>query len=400
MTDLYMIRHLMVAETYFKFRQYLSNLQGSGLMAMLAAIDEWFTTHTEDLDVDDLYFLCQNKVDPEQLVITIETLKNLELKESALIALNSHKRQKILEEISTEAYNVSMQKTNSNRLDYLYAQLNQNIQETDFLNDDLTEIIESTATKRGLRWRLETLNQMLGSLRPGDFGFIVARPETGKTTFLSDQATHFASQLEDSDGPILWINNEEQGQKVKLRWHESALALPLSELKKSPARWADEFNRLTQNKMLMYSPGETNKYDIQRLCDRHKPRAIIVDQLDKITGFKGDREDLRLGAIYQWFRDLAKTYEGSVIGATQADVSAEGELWLNMSHVSGSKTSKQAEADWILGIGKKQDPAYSQIRGLSIMKNKLLGDEDTNPALRHGKREVIIEEQIGRYKDI
>jgi hypothetical protein len=71
-----------------------------------------------------------------------------------------------------------------------------------------------------------------------------------------------------------------------------------------------------------------------------------------------------------------------------------------MSHVANAKTSKQAEADWILGIGKVNDPGYDAIRYLHLSKNKLLGDEDTKPDQRHGRREVLIEAQTARYKDI
>ena len=46
--------------------------------------------------------------------------------------------------------------------------------------------------------------------------------------------------------------------------------------------------------------------------------------------------------------------------------------------VDGSKTSKQGEADWMLGIGKEQDNT-SRLRYFNILKNKLPGDDDTLP---------------------
>ena len=49
---------------------------------------------------------------------------------------------------------------------------------------DLAKLHDSQVATSGLRWRLNWLNKALGSLRKGDFGFIFARPETGKTTFL------------------------------------------------------------------------------------------------------------------------------------------------------------------------------------------------------------------------
>jgi hypothetical protein len=105
------------------------------------------------------------------------------------------------------------------------------------------------------------------------------------------------------------------------------------------------------------------------------------------------------GAIYQWARELAKKYAPS-IGVCQADGSGEGQKWLTMANVSNAKTSKQAEADFILGVGKTHDEAAEYIRYINISKNKLMGDADSEPALRHGRFEVIIEPEIARYKDV
>jgi hypothetical protein len=63
-------------------------------------------------------------------------------------------------------------------------------------------------------------------------------------------------------------------------------------------------------------------------------------------------------------------------------------------------TAKQAEADWILGIGKTNDAGWENIRFLHASKNKLLGDENTDPKMRHGKVEVLIRPEISRYEDL
>ena len=71
-----------------------------------------------------------------------------------------------------------------------------------------------------------------------------------------------------------------------------------------------------------------------------------------------------------------------------------------MAEVSNSKTSKASEADWILGIGCKHDPGFEYVRGLSGLKNKLLGDSTSVAADGHGKRQVLIKPAIQRYVDI
>ena len=40
------------------------------------------------------------------------------------------------------------------------------------------------------------------------------------------------------------------------------------------------------------------------------------------------------------------------------------------------------------------------MRYLNISKNKLLGDEDTLPDLRHGNQQVMIKPNIARYEEL
>jgi hypothetical protein len=70
-----------------------------------------------------------------------------------------------------------------------------------------------------------------------------------------------------------------------------------------------------------------------------------------------------------------------------------------MGNVANAKTSKQAEADWILGIGVDFND-HVALRGFSICKNKLIGGEQSVAKMRHGKFDVLIEPEIARYKDI
>jgi len=70
-----------------------------------------------------------------------------------------------------------------------------------------------------------------------------------------------------------------------------------------------------------------------------------------------------------------------------------------MSDVNNSKTGKQGEADWILGIGKTLDDSQEFVRFLHLSKNKLGGDLDSDEEMRHGKWEVKIRPDIARYED-
>jgi len=354
---------------------------------------------------------CQSVKDKDYLLLVLENIEKCDAGITSTVQLiNALRRTRILKKISVLSYEIADGRgteaiqSELNSLIESYGTGNEPIDSAvetsqDFVNDDLDSLINETINTPGLRWRLDTLNKMLGSLRKGDFGFVFARPETGKTTFLASEVTYMAEQLTDDSGPILWLNNEEQGSKVMLRCYQASLGVDLSALYSNIASHKQKFTENTKSKIKLYDSGIINKKTVENLCQKYKPSLIIFDQLDKITGFENDREDLKLGAIYQWARELAKQY-CPVVAVCQADGSGEGVRWLTMANVANAKTAKQAEADFILGIGKVNDPGYDNLRFLHLSKNKLMGDSDTIPDQRHGRREVIIEPGIARYKDI
>lgn len=261
---------------------------------------------------------------------------------------------------------------------------------------NLANLHQAQILTPGLRWRLDYLNKSLGSLRKGDFGFVFARPETGKTTFL---ASEISRMIEQTDGDILWFNNEEQGNKVAIRCYQAVLGVTSEVLFSDIERHQALFETKTGKRLKIFDFEDSSRASrIDLILKDSNPALIIFDQIDKIKGFKHDRNDLELKQIYQWAREIAKTY-APVIAVCQASGEAEGKLWLTMDMVDSSKTAKQGEADWILGIGKEQDNT-SRIRYLNISKNKLIGDADTLPDLRHGSTQVLIKPEIARYEDI
>ena len=265
-----------------------------------------------------------------------------------------------------------------------------------FTNDDLEFLVNEQLQGGGLQWRLNSLNRALGPLRKGDFGFVFARPETGKTTFLASELSYMAEQ--EGDGPILWFNNEEQGSKVLIRVYQASLGLTTQELVADVEYNRASYLQRTNGAIKLVDDAGITANKIERLCAELRPRLVVIDQIDKVRGFASDRDDLELAAIYQWGRELAKGH-APVIGISQAGSTGDGKRWLTLNDVNNSKTGKQAEADWILGIGKTYDGGLEAVRYLHLSKNKLSGGPDSDPSLRHGKWEVRIKPEIARYED-
>lgn len=337
----------------------------------------------------------------KELTTLLEEIYSTEVsnKEAVLTLLEEHRRRSLAGSVAQMALDVEEGKTPVSDLLDLFSKFeHQEIsseQATPVLMS-LKDLHESQVSTPGLRWRLNFLNKSLGSLRKGDFGFIFARPETGKTTFLASEITHMVTQTE---GNILWFNNEEQGNKVGIRCFQAALGLDVKSLWTDIDRNQKVYENKTGNRIKIYDFEDSSRASkIEAILKDTQPALIIFDQIDKIKGFKGERNDLELKAIYQWAREIAKQY-APVIAVSQANGDAEGKLWLTMDQVDGSKTAKQGEADWILGIGKDSDNT-SRSRYFNICKNKLLGDPDTLPDLRHGSSQVLIRPEVARYEDL
>ena len=407
--ELSIIKAMLSHDTWLTYSDKLSVKDlPKEIQPIYSALDSFHRQHEQDLTVVDLanLLLAQSYNDPDYYKAVLGNLETLSVSDTTTeVLLKSFYDRKLLKEISLAAYEVTEGKGSREALDKLLSQLSEQPQEVsvdvDFVTDDLEELLNESFRKPGLRWRLNTLNRMLGSLRAGDFGFIFARPETGKTTFLASETTYMAQQLGEDQGPVLWLNNEEQHNKVKIRCFQAALGATLAQINSNPQAARNAFLQATKGKhQIVQTAGPITKELVEKVIQKYKPSLVIYDQIDKIHGFKADREDLIMGAIYLWARELAKVYQHAAIGVCQADGSGEGQRWLTMANVANAKTAKQAEADWILGIGKTNDPGYEFVRFLHLSKNKLAGDEDSDPTLRHGKREVIIDPNVARYKDI
>ena len=404
MYELNLLKALLVPEHYTKYRNHLSKKDfPKEAQYILEGIDSWYKQSTDPITVEDLSNIVIARGIPQNdlaiVNVYFDGMKNPNGSATVEQLLERVKDQAILQQIAVASMAAIEGRESKEKVLSLLESIKQPaVSKVEYFTDDLDELLHDVVKAKGLRWRLNSLNKALGSLRKGDFGFLFARPETGKTTFLASEITFMASQLSEEDGPILWFNNEEQSKKVKLRLYQAALGARLDQLLRNSAKARDVYIQKTHGKILLVDASGMGKRTVENVMAENKPCLAVFDQLDKVVGFKADRPDLELGDIYQWARELSKQY-CPIIGASQADATAEGERWLHMGHVAGAKTSKQAEADFIFGIGKSHEAGADYVRYLSICKNKLVGDEDSDPAMRHAKLNLLIRPDIARYED-
>lgn len=265
-----------------------------------------------------------------------------------------------------------------------------------FVPTSLKETIGDCAAE-GLNWRLAELNKSAGPLRKGDFVVVAARPETGKTTFIASELTHFATQMRDASRPIVWVNNEERSSKVMSRVIQAHFGTHLSDLLTNQDEYDKRYNEEIGGRIRIINDdmGLNSVNKLNALFDEVNPSLIVFDQLDKVHGFNKEvRDDLRLGKLYEWARDLAKKF-GPTIAVSQASEQADYVNYIPLSLLRGSKTDKAGEADLIITIGKDKEDEYK--RYIHVPKNKLWGGKMSEEIHRHGKFEVTIKPEIARY---
>lgn len=416
--DLYILKSLLRFDMYVKYNSFINKdfLKDNSkelyrlLTTILIFHEEKNPDHT-DLSVESLEVLywslypTQSQKDKDAIQALLSRLGEIEVDPAITKEyFKTHREQAAATSIAMLSLEVANGKRSFNDLaENVLSFLDEDLSpqtEQSFVETDLFALKDQLVSGPGLKWRLGAMNKMLGPLRKGDFGFLFARPESGKTTFLASEVTYMAPQLP-PEHSVVWFNNEEQGAKVMTRCYEAYFGVSSEQLFANLEFYSSQFKKDLQGKIHIYDSARIHCRDAERVCKDLSPGLIIFDQIDKIYGFDADkdRHDLELKKLYQWARELSKEY-GPTIGVCQAGASGEGKKYLTMDDVDSSKTAKQGEADWILGIGKSHQEGMEQVRHLHLPKNKLLGGEETVAALRHGKMDVLIQSEIARYKDI
>ncbi len=411
MNELVILKYLLDRELFDKYSRYLSldylKHNFPEIYKVYLVLSEAHGEHVKLQGIDDLKAMffsaypALKRSDVEAYNLLFDRAKGVELSQEVLDAvMESHRERAAAFAIAGKGFDVAEGKAEFSDLITTFGEYKDGFSKLDapveFVTDSLADLNQLTYGKPGVKWGLKTLRKMMGSLRKGDMGFIFARPEVGKTTFLADQCSYFAHQL---DGPLIHFNNEEYGPKVKIRYYQAALGLTTKELFKDIEKHEKEFRDFTNNNIKLYDAATITKTEVEKICEQLQPRFLVFDSIDKIKGFQEDRDDLVYKQIYSWSRELAKNY-GPVIGVCHASVSAERKRWLEMDDVAYAKTAKQGEADWILGIGASGENGEEEVRHFHLSKNKLMGDSEMDEKLRHAKLSVFIRPEIARYEDM
>jgi hypothetical protein len=208
----------------------------------------------------------------------------------------------------------------------------------------LEELLDALTIEPDFKFEWEPLHTNVPGLDRGHFGIIFARPETGKTTFVSFLAQMFLKQ---GLTVAVW-GNEEPAIRTKLRIIQSYFEVTRAELNRRRGDLAEVWASEAASRLHVLDCVGTTIQEIDDWCKINKPDIVFIDQLDKVKiAGKFNRGDEKLKEIYLQAREIAKRNKCLVWGVSQASAEAEGMRNVEYQYLDNSKTGKAGEADLI-----------------------------------------------------
>lgn len=239
------------------------------------------------------------------------------------------------------------------------------------VSDELEDILEAVKTNTKWAYNIPNLAVEASGIGPGIFVGIMARVETGKTACavsLSAGPNGFAEQ----GSVVHFYCNEEKAIRTKARAVTAFTGIPALELPLKIEEAKASYDKIKDN-LKFFECRDKNINDLEAHIKRYKPDVVIIDQLDKLDVHGSfAREDERLGELYIRFRDILARNDCAGIGMSQANADAEGKTLLNSANMALARTSKPAELDVLIGIGKST-LHDENTRIINLIKNKVTG---------------------------
>lgn len=239
------------------------------------------------------------------------------------------------------------------------------------VSDELEDILEATKANTKWAYNIPTLALEASGVGPGIFIGVMARVEAGKTAMavsLGAAPNGFADQ----GAVVHYYCNEERAIRTKARAVSAYTGIPALELALNLEEAKATYSKIKDN-LKFFECRDKSIIDLEAHIKRTKPDIVFVDQLDKLD-VHGTfaREDERLGELYIRFRDILARNDCAGIGMSQANADAEGKTILNSANMALARTSKPAELDVLLGIGKSS-LHDENTRIINLIKNKITG---------------------------
>lgn len=250
----------------------------------------------------------------------------------------------------------------------------------DYIDEDIVTILDREAGDFGIKLPTLLLSQSVKGMLGGASIAVAARPDKGKTSLIAKIVTHAASQLEayfEADRPILWLNNEGSGARIKPRIYQAALDCNVDQLRaKSGAgtletEYAAAVGR--RDRIRIKDMHGANLAEIEQVIEAVRPAIVVCDMVAnyKLPGGEGGGNKTD-GVEERWqiLREMAVVHDFIHFGTIQISAEGGNMLYPPYSALKDSKTGVQGAVDVILTMGALDDARAQYQRGLATTKNK------------------------------
>jgi len=223
--------------------------------------------------------------------------------------------------------------------------------------------------------------------RPGHHITVFGLSNIGKTGFVVNIGAGVARQGK----RILHLINEDRAQDVYVRYVSNLSGMDKHAIRDDPAKASElaKSNGLANVVVINIKPGTPEQ--ISHYIDKYKPDAVIVDQLRNLQ-VRAESRVNQLEMAATAVRNIGKRKNVLMISVTQASDSARDKIVLDSGDIDFSNVGIPAQADILIGIGVNAQLDAENLRQLTLVKNKVGGQEDNFP--------VRINKLLSRYTSV
>lgn len=402
MVEKQLIKMLLKKDFYTENKSNISPTLFQGdLNSLYDTIKQGHNRYKDDLKIEELYSMHTVVFNPALTTAAKEKFNDIiqDIKETAEPSpdlakdiIRILKDRDVAQKIAVEATEIfNGKEANFNKIATLIEKHKENL-----INDgeppvtnEIPTVLKALQVNSRWKFNIDSLRNRIDGLGAGHLAIIFARPETGKTAFwvtLCAGPFGFARQGANVHAFI----NEEPAIRTQMRAISCYTGMDKDTIEKNIELASKSWIEI-KNKIKMFDTVDWTLDTIDAHCEKYSPDIIVIDQLDKIgVNGKFNRTDEKLRAIYTGAREIAKRRKCLVIAISQASADAQNKDQISFDMMENSKTGKAAEADLIIGIGRRLDSdPENKVRNLSVSKNKINGF--------HGEIACIIQRHISRY---
>lgn len=409
MQETTVIRALLVKDIYMKYSRIMFALKDleREYKLILKTIRKYYYEfdNAEGMSVDELrsYFYAENPSvqNADAIKKIFSDLKLADLGNEALIIkiLNQVVEKYYCSEIMEVAMGVAQEQSphGISKIEGLierYTRMVDGLEniESEVCSMSFDEIINKE-TNGNYYWPIKLLRDSMGPIHRGQLGHIFARPNVGKSSLAIHLAIKTANTIRviGEDRPILYLNNEEIIERIKLRALSCTGQMSFEQLKEEGNRQfaLEEWERIGCNKIKFI--GDIGHIAaVEKHIRNFEPGMTIIDQGPKMRIYDRDMSEVaRLQYLYNMYRQMAKKYDTAIITTGQASNTADNKDYVTLNMLDSSKVGIPGELDWAIGIGQKNDDSRF-VRYINVAKNKG----------RMGRGSCTFIEDICRYFDL